>query len=170
MKIIELTADANYHYKEFILQGLNAHPDAFRISPADEQNEPFPTAGNSHSFTLGALDEANKLMGVVSFKIETPNREKLAHKGLLFRMYVDAANSGKGIGKELVKQLLARVRLLTDIEQINLTVVADNTRAMNLYKSFGFEIFSTEKRAIKSGDKYLDECTMVLFLKSDLSF
>ncbi len=165
MKIIEITADNNYRYKDFILQGLKAHPDSFRISPADELNEPFPTVGNNHSFTLAAIDENDNLIGVVSFKIETANREKLAHKGLLFRMYVASAHSGKGIGKKLLQQLLQRVKQLRDVEQVNLTVVATNEKAIALYKSFGFETFSLEKRAIKSGDKYLDECTMVLFLK-----
>ncbi len=165
MKIIELTADKDYSYKDFILQGLNAHPDAFRISPADEYNEPFPTQGNSHSFTLGALDENNNLTGVVSFKTETANRQKLAHKGLLFRMYVSGKHSGKGIGKKLVEQLIQRAKQLPDIEQINLTVVATNDRAIALYKSFGFETFSLEKRAIKWDTKYFDEYSMVAFIK-----
>ena len=165
MKLIELTADKNYNYKDFILQGLKAHPDAFRISVRDEQREPFPTLGNSYSFTLGALDELDNLTGVVSFKIETANREKLAHKGLLFRMYVAAPHSGKGIGKKLVEKLITRVKQLPDIEQINLTVIATNSNAIGLYKSFGFETFSLERQAIKSNDYYLDECTMVLFLR-----
>ncbi|MEO8885973.1 MAG: GNAT family N-acetyltransferase [Mucilaginibacter sp.] len=165
MKIIELTTTQHYNYKDFILKGLKTHPDAFRISPQDELNEPFPTLGNSHSFTLGALDEQDKLAGVVSFKTEIANREKLAHKGLLFRMYVGASHSGKGIGKQLMKKLIERVKELPDIEQINLTVVASNNRAVGLYKSFGFEPFSLERKAIKSNDYYLDEYTMVLFLR-----
>ncbi|MCO5949669.1 GNAT family N-acetyltransferase [Mucilaginibacter flavidus] len=165
MKIVELTAGHNYNYKEFILKGLKAHPDAFRISPVDEVNEPFPTTGNPYSFTLGAINDDNTLAGVVSFKTETANREKLMHKGLLFRMYVSAENAGKGVGRKLVEHLLARVRELDDIEQVNLTVVATNENAKRLYTTFGFEIFSFEKRAIKLKDTYLDENAMVLFTK-----
>jgi ribosomal protein S18 acetylase RimI-like enzyme len=165
MKIIELTAEHNYHYKPFIVKGLKAHPDAFRISPADEVNEPFPTTGHPNSFTLGALADDNSLLGVVSFKTETANREKLIHKGLLFRMYVSAENAGKGIGRKLVEHLLARVKLLEHIEQVNLTVVTTNENAIKLYSSFGFEIFSFEKRAIKLKERYVDENAMVLFTK-----
>jgi GNAT superfamily N-acetyltransferase len=165
MKIIELTAERNYQYKAFILKGLKAHPDAFRISPADEMNESFPTTGHPNSFTLGAIANDDKLLGVVSFKTETANREKLIHKGLLFRMYVATENSGKGIGRKLVEGLLARVKALNDIEQVNLTVVATNKNAIHLYTTSGFEIFSFEKRAIKLNDNYLDENAMVLFIK-----
>lgn len=56
-----------------------------------------------------------------------------------FRMYVSAENAGKGIGWKLVEHLLARVKELDDIEQVNLTVVATNENAVRLYTAFGFE-------------------------------
>lgn len=51
-------------------------------------------------------------------------------------------------------------------EQIELNVVAENTRAVNLYKSFGFEIYGTIKNAYKfSPNHYSDSYIMIKFLK-----
>ena len=108
------------------------------------------------SFTLGAYVD-HQLVGVVSFGRKGATREKLRQKGLLFRVYVNNAFAGKGIGKQLITELLSRVRALKDIEQISLTVIADNENAIKLYTSFGFKTFSIEERAIKWKGNYLTE-------------
>ena len=166
MRLIELQATTdNERYKRFILQGLQEHPAAFRISPADELNEPFPTTGLPNNFTLAAEDETTeKIVGVVSFKRAEANREKLHHKGLLFRMYVDQQTQGQGIGRALLKALLTRVRALGDVRQINLTVVASNAPARNLYLKLGFISFSLERDAVTNGQNFLDEESMALRL------
>lgn len=166
IKIRELKAEEADAYKAFFLEGLKAHPDCFRISPADEAKEPFPTQGRPDSFTLGAFTGEGMLAGVVSFHREGSNREKLRHKGLLFRMYVSSEFSGAGIGRKLIKTLTEKVKSETDIEQICLTVVHSNLRARQLYEKNGFRSFALERRAIKAGNEYFDEEQMVLFLRS----
>ena len=101
---------------------------------------------------------------MVSFAREGENREKLRHKGLLFRMYVSANSAGKGIGRALIQAVIDRARRLPNLEQINLTVVASNERAVRLYASFGFVPFSHEERAIKYNGQYFNELTMALRL------
>jgi RimJ/RimL family protein N-acetyltransferase len=165
MKIIEITANDSHGYKQFVSGGFIKHEECFRITAKDESGDPFPTKGNPHSFTLAAVDDAGKLMGVASFKRETDNREKLSHKGLLFRMYVAEENVGKGIGGALIRNLVDRVKILGDIEQINLTVVSTNVKAKNLYERVGFKVFGTEKNSIKRGGKYYDEDLMALQIK-----
>lgn len=164
MNIVALTEASNYGYKDFFRTGLRQHADCFRISPDDEAHEPFPTKATPDSFTLGALTEINELMGVVSFQREGSTREKLRHKGLLFRMYVAAQYGGKGIGGKLVEETIRRAQANPDIEQINLTVIATNYAAKKLYEKFGFRTFSVEKNAIKYGELYYTEEQMVLFL------
>lgn len=164
MKIVEIKSPADFDYRNFFLAGLREHEESFRISPEDELHAPFPTRAAADSFTLGAVSDAGELLGVVSFEREGATREKLRHKGLLFRMYVARAASGQGIGKILIRETIERARALGDVEQINLTVVAANERAKGIYAAFGFETFSIEKRAIKYHGKYFDEETMVLFL------
>ena len=165
MRLVELTAEHNFGYKQFILTGLQMHRDCFRISPADEASEPFPTRATPDSFTLGILTDGNELAGVVSFQREGQTREKIRHKGLLFRMYVGTQYGGQGLGRQLINETIRRAGQLPNLEQMILTVVSTNTAAKKLYKKAGFQPFSLEKNALKDGDVYYDEEQMVLFLR-----
>ena len=164
MRLVELTATENHDYQSFMMKGLQKHRDCFRISPADQANEAFPTNGMSDSFTLGLLTDSDELAGVVSFQREGKTREKIRHKGLLFRMYVADEYSGQGLGRLLLEETIRRARLLPSMEQINLTVIATNNAAKRQYEKLGFRPFALEKNAIKDGDTYYDEEQMVLFL------
>lgn len=162
MTLIELTETDSIRYKAFFTEGLHRHANCFRISPTDEQTEPFPTRGTPDSFTLGLLTDNDSLAGVVSFQREGQTRQKLRHKGLLFRMYVTSDYAGQGLGRRLLEEIIRRVQTQTDIEQIVLTVVATNTSAKRLYEKMGFRSFSYEPKAIKDGNVYHDEEQMVL--------
>lgn len=164
MILIDLTAAENFGYDAFFMKGLEQHRDCFRISPNDEANEAFPTSGTPDSFTLGLLTESGKLAGVVSFQREGLTREKLRHKGLLFRLYVAVEHAGQGLGQILLEETIRRARLLPNMEQINLTLLATNSLAKRQYEKLGFHSFSLEKNAIKDIDTYYDEEQMVLFL------
>lgn len=163
--IQEIFASQEVAYKTFFEEGLTNDEDNFRITPADAAAEPFPTQGRQDSFTLGAFIDG-QLVGIVSFQREGANREKLRHKGLLFRMYVSSKVRGQGVGKLLVANLLQRVRQIADIEQVNLTVATHNQPAKNLYGQFGFRIFSSEQQAMKWKGKYFGEDQMALQLKN----
>ncbi|HTL07855.1 MAG TPA: GNAT family N-acetyltransferase [Chitinophagaceae bacterium] len=162
--IKEITSDSNEKYRAFFTEGLINDETSFRISPADERNASFPTADRPDNFTLGAYAK-NNLAGVVSFMREGANREKLRHKGLLFRMYVSPAYRRLHIGRHLVSEVIQRAKVLSGMEQINLTVIAANEPAKNLYTQIGFTVFSVEKNAIKYKGQYFDEEQMVLFLQ-----
>lgn len=163
VEIKEIISNQLQSYQLFFREGLIADETSFRITPADDENAPFPTRDKPDSFTLGAyLDE--QLLGVVSFARDGADREKLRHKGILFRMYVSNAARGKGVAGKLIDEVIQRVRLLGDIEQINLTVIADNAIAKLLYQKKGFITYSTEPRAIKWKGKYFTEDSMVYYL------
>lgn len=168
--LIDLTDQDTASYQAFLMTGLRDHPDAFRLSVKDEAGAAFPTRGTADSFTMAAVDTATgRWLGVVSFAREGDTREgdtreKLRHKGLLFRMYVLADSAGKGIGRALIQTVINRARALSNLEQINLTVVASNERAVRLYASLGFVPFGREERAIKYNGQYFDELAMALRL------
>ncbi|QMW03784.1 GNAT family N-acetyltransferase [Spirosoma foliorum] len=164
MRLVELTATENFGYRQFLVEGIRKHQDCFRSTPADQLNKPFPTNGTADSFTLGMLNTADELAGVVSFQREGQYHEKFRHRGLLFGMYVADKYTGQGLGRILLEETIRRVRLVPDIEQINLQVLANNSRAKRQYEKLGFRSFSFEKNAIKDGDIYYDEELMVLFL------
>lgn len=168
MEIKEIQSKDIREYRRFFLNGLFHDETNFRISPDDEKEAPFPTIDTADSFTLGAFED-DQLAGIVSFQREGKDREKLRHKGLLFRMYVDSRFRGKGIAQLLIKALLERAEMLKDIEQINLTVVSNNLVAKKLYEKFGFTSFAVEKNALKWKGYYYTEEQMVFFLNKKTS-
>ena len=163
MKIRELTSADAEAYQALILCGLNVHGESFRIAAQDAGEPLIPFASSRpDAFTLGVWLADGQLVGVVSFERET--RTKLRHKGLLYRMYVRADASGRGLGRRLIQETIKRAREIEGLEQINLTVVASNAKAKHLYASEGFTSFALEARALKMGEVFYDEEQMALRL------
>lgn len=163
LQILEIKSAQINEYKKFIAVGLLNDEENFRITPTDDLNAPFPTKDKDDSFTLGAYIN-DILIGIVSFSRDGSDREKLRHKGILFRMYVSKEFRGKGIAKKLIEEVVKRAKKLNGIEQINLTVIANNATAKALYQKIGFITFGSELNAIKWKGKYFTEDQMVLQL------
>ncbi|RYY33447.1 MAG: GNAT family N-acetyltransferase [Sphingobacteriaceae bacterium] len=163
--IKEIPAEEIKTYKAFFSKALTDDEDNFRLSPDDDNDAPFPTRGAADSFTIGVYVNET-LAGVASFEREGNTREKLRHKGLLFRMYILPDYRGKGLAKKLISDIVHRAMQLGNIEQINLTVIANNIKAIKLYEQFGFRTFSSEERAIKWKGKYFTENRLALKLSS----
>lgn len=71
---------------------------------------------------------------------------------------------GWGIGGRLMENCLAWCRE-QGCEQAELDVVANNERALGMYKSFGFAVTGTRPRALKYLDgTYADEYSMIKYL------
>ena len=128
------------------------------MAPEEEQAiEPGAVADRLEgSFVAGAWqgDELVGIAGITRFE-----GAKLAHRALLWGMYVRPRARGARVGDALMRFLMddARAR---GIEQVILTVAAENTRARRLYERWGFAIYGTEPRAIKLADGYMDELLM----------
>lgn len=166
IEISEIHANLLTKYKAFMREGFIKDEENFGITPADDAHASFPTESTEDSFTLAAYSGDN-LAGVVSFSRAGKDREKLRHKGELFRMYVHRKYRGKGISNLLIEHLLERVRQLKDIEQINLFVIAENTLAKRVYEKYGFKTYGIEPCSIKWKDKYFAKELMVLMLGRD---
>jgi len=164
IEIKEILSTEIEQYKMFLATGLQSDEETLLITLKDNSDAPFPTKDRNDSFTLGAYAE-NVLAGVVSFARDGEDREKLRHKGIMFTMYVSKEFRGHGIARELLEELIKRVKTISDIEQINLIVIANNSRAKQLYEKFGFEKFGTEQNSTKWKGKYFSEDQMVLRLK-----
>ena len=152
-------------YFNIRLEALFNNPEAFGSSYEEEKKQ---TAAkykerfqDSSSFTFGAFDDS-KLIGVITLLKET--RMKLRHRTTIVAMYVTPEMRGKGVAKSLMNEAIHKAMNLEGIEQIYLTVVSSNVAAKKLYTSLGFEVYGTEKRALKFNQTYLDEDLMVLFL------
>jgi ribosomal protein S18 acetylase RimI-like enzyme len=162
--IKEILSTEIEQYRMFLAAALQHDEENLLITPNENLNASFPTKDRKDSFTLGAYVE-NTLAGVVSFIRDGEDREKLRHKGIVSTMYVSKEFRGHGIAKELLEELIKRVKTISGIEQINLIVIASNVKAKQLYEKFGFEKFGTELNSIKWRDKYFSEDQMVLRLK-----
>jgi ribosomal protein S18 acetylase RimI-like enzyme len=142
-----LTEDDHARYNDFLRQGVLAHPDTLRISPADIAAAPFKTAHGDDGSTFAA-ERAGQWLGVVTLEREQ-GREKRRHIAWVFRMYVAASAAGAGVGRTLLGAALARARELPGVAKVNLTVAADNVRAVHLYESEGFLTFAREEDAFR---------------------
>ncbi len=64
-------------------------------------------------------------------------------------------------------EALARATPLPGLEQVHLAVVATNAAAVTLYRSLGFTVYGRDPRALKLGDRYVDEELMVRRVRSE---
>jgi ribosomal protein S18 acetylase RimI-like enzyme len=150
-------------YNEFLAEGARAHPATLRITSNDIASRPFATAETEDAVTLVALGAENQWLGVVAVEREL-GREKRRHVAWLVRMYVAPHATGQGIGRELLRAGIQRARRMPGIAKLNLTVAASNERAVRLYESEGFRVFSRETDAFRNGTLSVDELTMSLAL------
>jgi ribosomal protein S18 acetylase RimI-like enzyme len=104
---------------------------------------------------LGAFRDPN-LVAIAAFAIR--QGQKMAHKGLIWGMYVQPGARRGGIGRQLVEAILDLAR--QRVELIQLTVVRDNEQARRLYASLGFLEYGIEKNALKQNGRYYDEILM----------
>ncbi len=152
-------------YQELRLRALKVNPEAF--SSTYEREIKFTTETvverlrpTNNKFVLGAFDNRNFLIGIVTFVRES--NLKTAHKGNVYGMFVAPEMRGHGLGKALLLELMNRAKNLNGLEQINLTVISENKAAKKLYKSLGFETYGVERNALKFNGQYFDEELMVL--------
>jgi ribosomal protein S18 acetylase RimI-like enzyme len=89
---------------------------------------------------------------------------KTRHKGRVWGVYVTPSARGRGVGRKLMLALLERAAGIDGIEQILISVTTTQMAASSLYRSLGFESFGCEPRAMKVGDRYIDEDLMLLLV------
>ena len=158
-----VNADAE-DYQKWRMEGLSRHPEHFRVSTEDEidLNNSMVAAKLESNFVIGGFDGAS-LVGIAGLSIISGS--KLRHKGLLWGMYVRSENQGQGLADQLIESIIAEAMRI-GLEQIQLTVVAQNLRAYKVYERWGFKLYATEVESVKTETGYLDEQLRVLRLKS----
>jgi len=152
------------------LLALQESPDAFGASYEESKALTRDEAvrrldPQDGSFVLGAFarEKGDELIGTLGF-FRNPGA-KNRHRGVIWGVYVRSSARGKGIARALMVRALEQCRSLADLEDVILTVVIGNQAARRLYLSLGFETYGLDKRALKIGDRYLDEELMSLRLR-----
>ncbi|AQY52256.1 acetyltransferase [Listeria weihenstephanensis FSL R9-0317] len=167
MEIRLLTVADVDNYVQIRLRALQESPAAFATSFEEEKYTALQKYEirfqSPYSLTFGAFSGGH-LVGVVTLIQE--ERLKMRHRANIVAMYVIPERRGSGVGKALIGTAIDQAQRLEGVEQVYLSVVTSNKMAQTLYTSLGFEVFSTEKHALKLDDTYFDEAHMVLFLKN----
>ena len=167
MKIRLLSASDAGAYWRVRLEALEREPEAFGSSPEEHRalTEDEVAARISYDpankFVMGAFAEEH-LLGTAGFYRD--KNLKARHKGHLWGVYVAREARGRGVGRDLMRAVLERAAGIEGVEQIMLSVVTAQNAAVNLYRSLGFEAYGCERRALKIGERYVDEENMVLYV------
>lgn len=139
-----LSADAAA-FQTLRLQGLLECPTAFASSHEEEVDRPIAAvaddlAPRADRAVLGAF-ERGCLVGVVGMQREA--FRKLAHKAMLWGMFVAPDARRSGVGRQLLASALDHAQRL-GVSRVTLCVNANNVAALALYRSLGFEAFGRE--------------------------
>jgi len=144
-------------------EALELEPLAFVASPSSD-------VGLDEDFLRRAIDRtssqavfgiwSDELVGFVG-AYRYP-KEKEAHKAGIWGMYVSPPCRGRGLGAALLGGAVDFVRSLPGVTRIVLSVSETSEAALRLYLRAGFEIWGTERDAIRVGERRVAVHYMVL--------
>ena len=142
-------------YKEIRLELLNNEPTNFGSSFDDESkfdDEKWKSRINNDSvYSFGSYLDG-EIVGICVLKLSP--REKMKHVGTIHSMYVKHKYRNQGLAYDLIieAEKLAKKK---GVKRLNLSVVASNIAAYNLYYKIGFVEYGIEPDAIKhEGELY----------------
>jgi GNAT superfamily N-acetyltransferase len=162
LSVRRLTEGDALAFRAMRREGFALHPREFRYAPEDEADLPLSSTEKilRDDFVVGGFADS-ELVGLVGLR--RFKGVKIAHKGLLFGMYVRAPARGSGLADMLMKEILDCAR--NDLEFIFLTLAGGNERARRFYERWGFQSCGVEPKSIKFGaGDYADEELMQLKL------
>jgi RimJ/RimL family protein N-acetyltransferase len=156
------TADAAI-FQALRLNALRECPTSFSSSYEEERHIPLRRVGEGleprpERVVFGAFDNS-VLMGTVGLRQE--GARKLAHKAVIWGVYVAPEYRRRGAGRLLMQHTLAYAASMPGLRQVNLGANTANPASIALYASVGFEPFGVEKGFLLVDGVPYDEVHMV---------
>lgn len=137
-------------------------PGEFQITEEKEREWIKGLRENSNELLLVA-EFKGRIIGNIDFHIG--KRQRTSHAGI-FGMGIVKEWRSQGVGSALLGELIKWAKSNSQVEKISLRVLANNQRAIGLYKKFGFQQEGYCAKEIKiSPNEYVDDLQMGLFVK-----
>jgi ribosomal protein S18 acetylase RimI-like enzyme len=148
------------HVIEFLAlraYALTHEPERFRVSAHDDAQwgQAFWENRLNTDRVLG-LFEQDQLIGVGGLSRFVG--EKLRHKGLIWGMYIAPAARGSDASDLLMSGLIECSKGY--VTHLQLTLMANNTRAQKYYERHGFKLYAIEPQSVMTPDGPADEALM----------
>lgn len=134
---------------------------AFREAPPIERSLGFVRSQVASGAPMFVAIHGDQIVGWCD--ISPQSCPSLAHRGDL-GMGIHPDYRRRGLGRQLLQAALDAARTF-GLERIELAVLTNNTPAVALYRSMGFEIEGTIRHAQKLDEGYGDDYLMALFLQ-----
>jgi malonyl-CoA O-methyltransferase len=168
MLIRALTAADASDFRALRVRALREHPEAFGRTP--EEVHPLAAiaehfriaAGSDTDFMLGAFD-GETVVGVAGCHREPALKQR--HIAHIWGVYVVPEQRRTGLGRRLIREVIARARTWPSLEFLWLDVTTVNQGARALYVSCGFRSVAIKPRSLKVEDRYYNEELMALDLR-----
>lgn len=139
---------------------LSFEKDEYPMSVKEQEDDIKGLEGNKNNVMILALD-GKKLIGIAT--IHSSSKIKSRHDGEL-GIVVAKAYQGKGIGSELIRQLIDWAKQNGVTKRISLDTRADNIKAVELYMKFGFKIEGMRPNSTLLNGTYYDLYIMGMML------
>ena len=139
---------------------LQSEPEAFgesleeHLQTSVDRIERRLRSGGDENFVLGAVSDS-ALVGMVGFYRDLPSKRR--HRGWIWGMYVAPTWRGKGIGRQLLEEVVRRAEKISGHQRLLLSVSVTQSAARHLYTSLGFGVFGNEPQALQVESRFLDE-------------
>jgi len=161
-QIRPLTESDAAPFRELRLRGLREYPTAFSASYEEDEEvtvgEIAQRLSPKPNGTIFGAFRGDVLAGVAG--VQREQRQKLAHKAFIWGVYVAPEARNGGMGAALLREAL-RYAAGLGVRQVNLSVNAQNTAALELYRKMGFVEFGLERDFLLVDGVLHDEIHMV---------
>ncbi len=162
--IRRLTPDDVALWKDIRCAALSEAPYAFgrTLESFAGQSDDAHRARLASSHDYGAFTAEGQIIGSAGWRPLGEAGSATAHRAGVYSVFVRSAYQGQGVADALIARVIEDAA--AHVLQLELDVVADNARAIGLYRRHGFQEVGLAPRALRRAEGFADELRMVLRL------